>query len=230
MIEIINEFERLILINHTVAGDLRKILTDVYNSGIELGKVQAMFGSDFSSTPQAKRSNTEKMLEGAVAIINPTRIANKRNMKYTGADITHYSILACDFTVKQTIKMLASRDNDYMYFERDNFEAKAFEERIESAYDQEEKDFIIKEHNTLEVRIFILKCFQVGYSEGTKLADRIPIGIKTIYSVTKDLNDYKSGKKSHIDNDELANSLADMVVKNKTLYPSWEEYKEYFEI
>ncbi len=225
----IEEFTRLILINHTVSGDLISILTDIYNSGIEIGKIEAMFSSDFQRVPQVKKFNLTKVLDDAVRSIKPERISNIRTMKYFGPDIKANAILVSDYTVKQTIRMLASRSDDYQCFERNNFDKKEYAERLKGCADSEEKNWIVNEHNTLEVRIFVLKCYQVGFSEGTKKASRVPHGIRSIFEFEESLSKYNSGDHSNINTDELASSIANMVVKFKEDNPTWHEYAKFYE-
>jgi len=222
------EFEKLILINHKVGGDVKSVLTDVYNKGIEMGKLQGMFLSEFNNLPQVKEFKFELFLQEAVKNINPERISNIRKMQYTGPDITHYSILSSDFTTKQVIKMLASFESDYMYFEREHFEKSYYEEQLKEEYDDEDRKYTTNKYNTLEVRIFVIKCYQVGYSEGTKLANRLPYGIRYIFETGKDVANYRAGIKSSIKDDSLADSLCETVERYKEKHPDWKEYEKYF--
>lgn len=216
----ISEFERIIQINHKVSGDIKSILTDIYNKGIEIGNLKGLFRSEFYSTSLVEKFDMEKMLVTAIQKLNPERISNNRNIKYNGTEITHNSILVCDFNVNQVINLMTLDDSDYMYFEKHRFEKDYFDTELKNSLDEEDKADIIKEYNTLEVRIFLMKCYQVGFSVGATATKRIPHGIVDIFKIEKEISDCRSDK----DIENLKETAAYYKQRN----PDWQNYAKYF--
>ena len=228
-----NELDRIIKINHHIKGDAILGLRQMFMEGLEIGKLSKMLGQDFHRyyIKHYKGKDYQKVAEELIKYIKPERIANNRNIKYQGPDIEKGShVLVCDFTIKQSLKEMASKDQDYMYFERSRMDKGSFDDELAHAYNKEEKEYAINNYNTLEVKIFLIKAYQLGLSYGEKSAEEIPYRVKTIFDYNKLVSDYESAKdKSGFKNDEEKDMMKDYNEKMKLRTPDWEVYKKYFE-
>jgi len=227
------ELDRIIRVNHSVKGDPILCLRQMFMEGLEIGKLSKMLGQEFNKyyMKKYKGHDFQKTAEECVKNIQPERIANNRNVKYQGPDIEKGSrVLVSDFTIKQALKEMADKDQDYMYFERERMEKPYFDEQIAAEKDKEERENIIKDYNGLEVKILLVKAYQLGFSIGEKLVEAIPYQVKTIFDYIKLIADYESGTdKSGFKDDAEKDMMKDYNEKMKLRTPDWEKYKEYFQ-
>lgn len=220
---IINEFERIISINHSIEGSLHEALSSIYDKGFEIGQLQKVLGFDFSKNSKSN-IRISNVISGVMKNIKSKRIGNERNIKYNSQEITANKILASDLDVQQTLDEMADPEADYMYFKSNDANEDNYKKRLERAYDEEERDSIEYEYNNLEVEILLMKCYQVGFSEGMKSARPMPREIARIFDIQNDLNDPNSFR----GDDSIRKSMSDYLDTLKQEYPEWEKYKEYY--
>lgn len=227
---VIKEFERLIRINHTVSGDLEKVLSDAYDKGFEIGKLRTLLGSDFSNHPFVKKFKNpdDDIAAPAIKALNPKRISNNRDMTYNAKDISDDSkVMVVDISVEDAIKSMADPHGDYMYFNRESMEKKNHDESMKRG-NAEDKSFEEKNYNTLEVAIFIVKCYQVGFSEGELSTNEIPRSVKQVYTALKDIEDYEKGNREFFRDDRDLEVGKNRLKMYQDMAPNWKEYEEFF--
>ncbi len=232
------ELDRIIKVNHTVSGDTIMALRQMFMLGLEIGKLSKLLGEDFHKFYIRKYKGTdhEKISTELIKYLKPERIANNRKIKYQGPDIEKGSrVLVCDFTIKQTLAEMADKDQDYMYFERFRMDKSYYDKQLSEESDLKEKENITNQYNTLEVKIFLMKAYQLGFSIGEASVEKIPSSIKSIFHYDEMINNYESGinksvfiNKSAFKNDADKDMMKDYNEKMKLRFPEWENYKEYF--
>lgn len=227
------ELDRIIRVNHSVKGDVIMALRQMFMQGLEVGKLSKLLGEDFHKyyVRKFKGNDYQSTSDELIKYIKPERISNNRTIKYQGPDIESGSrVLVSDFTIRQTLDEMADENQDYMYFERFRMDKAYYEQQLSEENDPKEKESITNEYNTLEVRIFLMKAYQLGFSIGETLVEKIPSPIKTIFEYNEMITNYESGQdKSWFKDDDEKDMMKDVNEKNKMRFPDWEKYKEYFE-
>lgn len=236
--EVIIQFTKLITTNHEVNNKLQDSLSLAYTTGVEMGVLAKMLGSDFNKYTKVKNFDITNFICDRVDEVNSRRIANKRSLTYNGPEITADMVLGIDYTVKKTISLMADENSDYMYFKRAHAEKKWIDAKVKRCFDDESRNNARKPYDTKEVYIFMMKCYQVGLSEGYNDADKISWAVMKIYCMAQSIDKYNATNKlteKHtrvpVDGINDDGDLSDCIVylKNmKEATPNWEQFKQYF--
>lgn len=240
----ISEFQRLILTNHTVneESQLLDILNIIYDKGFERGKLKEFFGSsNYYHIKRVKEFDIDKFLKDSIEKLNVQRISNIRDLRYNGHEITSCSILASDFEINESLEYMNS-DDEYCGFKSEYGEKESYEESLRNAYDDDETENAHFTYHKQEVYILLLKCYQLGFSDGTQSTEYKGNSIYDIYNLQKQVDNYRNsiddsqfveydGKKLQVNgiaNDDDLKSTIDMIDILKRRCPDWESYQEYF--
>jgi hypothetical protein len=233
----ISEFKRIIETNHIIkSGSIESVLSEAYDKGVEVGEYMKLEGPAPSRRFKSNKFRLEPFINRLMEKIECERKSNIRDLKYNGPEITANSILATDMTVKEAIEEMADDHTDYYNFQKSSANKDTFEDSLKDALEDEEREHIIKEYNTLEVEIFIIKCFQVGYSYGDKIGKKIPSEVSSIFDYMSMLKDVESGtdritnKLSPEEKEEHIKSIEKLINFLKSKSPNWEEYSKYYNI
>jgi hypothetical protein len=233
----ISEFKRIIETNHTItSGSIESVLSEAYDKGVEVGEYMKLEGPAPSRRFKSNNFRLEPFIKTLMKKIECERKSNIRDLKYNGPEITANKVLVTDMTVKEAIEEMADEHADYYYFQKYRAEKDNFEESLKDALEDDEREHIIKDYNTLEVEIFIIKCFQVGYSYGDRIGKRLPSDVESIFDYMSMLKDVNSGtdritaKLSPEEKEEHIKSIEKMINLYKSKSPDWEQYSKYFNI
>ena len=231
----IMQFAKLIMTNHDVNTNIQNALTLTYTTGVEMGVLSKMLGTEFQGYSEVKEFDVTNFIYERVAEMNPRRISNKRSLTYAGPEINTHMV---GHTVKRTIAMMADENSDYMYFKRAHAEKKWIDAKIRRAFSEDDKTQARKDYDTKEAYIFLLKCYEVGFSEGYNDAEKMSWKVKDIFAMAKQIDRYKAANKNtekhrRIPTDGICDDrdLADSIgyLKNmKEAAPNWKQFEQYF--
>lgn len=225
--EVVSEFQRIIEINHKCDGDLESALRSIYQQGYIKGKTLKMFGSNGPQKP----FNLEKTVQQLVDSCKPQRISNHRDITYNGPEVTSNKVLACDIGVQGTIEEMKGPDDGPQHFNVSRMSKEFYDSELREAYDDEERNWIVREYNQLEVQIFFYKCYQVAISEGETNTPEAPHGVEEIFSAMKRIADYRAGKQVRRFKNEQDVAKYELFIDYlKQQTPNWEQYAEYYDV
>ncbi len=224
----IEAIEKLMRVNHDITGDIQTALGNAYDKGMGVGKLKKALGMDYGR--YAKHVSIDGVMEDAFKLFTSVRTGNKRNLKYDGPDIAKGSeVLVCDFTLKQAIRLMQDKDHDYMYFERERFDKAYHEDSLKRTQnDPEETEYLTWNYNNLEVKIFLMKCFQIGFSAGEIAGSAIPRPVVRIFDLMRDIDDHDAGKKGYFKDEAEKEMMREYLEKQKLATPDWVDYKSYY--
>lgn len=239
----ISEFDRLMKVNHEVSNTM-EVLPSLFDIGYERGSLMKLYKDDYHDyyVKSKVAFDLEKLITSLIDKMSAKRVSNNRDMIYNGPEITLNEILVCDFKVQETLDILKDHDSDYMYFERDRYDLDAFLEQLKGEYDVESREYTIKEYNTRELYVLLMKLYQVGFDQGYNSTKEIPSRIKDLFEYSKEIDNFNKNiddseftnygsKKLQIKGIIDANDLkfkTEMVELFKRQYPDWESYEKYF--